>query len=692
MKSIYTTTTKYAAVALSLLLAACSTDLYNGDDDKPIVEPTEKGLNIPDDFDFSVLSTRTITVNVVDEYDGKKKYTVEGYDENPIFNPSAKLLFRRKTNEKYPCVVEDVTFPPTLKTIYIRQTDPYGLKTVYTFQVEGEGDMVCDLKPAEAPETKAAGQLRSAEHPVSFDKGNAIRAENAGKIEDGGKYYIPEGTHVTIDKKKEKMVGVTLYVEGTLWFNNKNVEDFVFENCDVYVLNGGKIDGKGEVDIVCTQGTDINVAKGGVIEGIDDLVMQKNESGNDCILYNEGTIKVNELTVNGTQIFNYCLIDIEEDFESAGAGSSLYLYGGAFLCDEFKMSGAACAIYFGPRAILKGNEAEFKESNVKIVGAGHGVNLDRNDWAVFQFDELKLSYQGFGSAYWSVEFVCNNPIKGNGGLWPAPVMSETRDKDGKIIPSFEIESTPCNGNISSEPDKKPEDTDDTTSETPEENVTYTFVFEDNWPAFGDYDMNDIVLDVNVANQEIDLKGDAKSARITASLRAVGAMKDIYLFVRSDNMVQDEIALFDGKEAHACMGDFNRSQMINTEQFDSEPAQYQTTVELTGGTLNVGNLDVFIVWGDPNASERNEIHLKGFSGTARAKKSSTSVDYQYKSDNDEGDKYHNMMWGLMVPKKFKYPTELNSIINVYPNFVKWARSGGKDCQDWYENPEGSVFEW
>lgn len=681
MESIYTTTTKYVAVALSLLLAACSTDLYNGDDDKPIVEPTEKGLNIPDDFGFSVLSTRTITVNVVDEYDGTKNYMVEGYDDNPIFNPSATLLFCRKTNEKYPCVVENVTFLKTLKTIYIQQTDPYGLKTVYAFQVEGEGDMVCDLKPAEAPETKAAGQLRSAEFPVNFDKGNATTVTNADEIKDGGKYYIPRGTAITI--RSEEMKNVTLYVEGTLEFGE---DDFDLKNsCQIYVLKEGKIIGNG-VDIDCENGTDIY--NQGVIEGIDELSMKQNDSHNDCVIYNEvgGTIKVKKLEVDGTRIFNYCLIEVKDEFESKGSGSSLYLYAGAFLCHEFEMSKGASSIYFGERAILKGESAEFKV-NGNIAGAGNGGNLSKNDWAVFQFDELKLSYQGSGVAYWCVEFACNS-VKGEGKLTSA-VWSSTKDQEGNIIPSFAIEKSECNGNISSKPDTKPEDPNDTTSEPL---GTYTFVFEDNWPGFGDYDMNDIVMDVNVVNQEVDKKGNAKSAKITASLLGVGATKDLYLFVRSDNMVQGEIPLFDGKEAHACMGDFNRSQMINTEQHNVDPAEYNIEVELTGGTLNFGNLDVFIVWGDPTASERNEIHLKGFSGTDRAKKSSTSEKYQYKSDSEEGDKYHNMMWGLMLPKGFKYPTELNSIMEVYPDFVKWAQSGGKDCQDWYKNAEGSVFEW
>lgn len=686
MKSVYTTT-KFAAFAFGLLLAACTTDLYEGDKDVPVVNPDENEINIPDDFDFSTVSKPTLTVNVIDEYEGTKKYTVEGYDDNPIFNPSATLLFRRKTNGKNPCVIEDVTFPKTLKTLYIRQTDPYGLMSVYTFDLEGEGDKVFDLKPADAPVTKAQGSLRSAEFPVNFDKGDAETVTNVSQIKNNGKYYIPKGTTVTFEQgamqegNSRKMEKVTLYVDGTVEFKIKEME--FKDDCQIYVLADGKIVGNG-VDVECKDGSDIY--NQGVIEGIDDLSTEENDTNNDCVIYNEGTITVNDLTVDGTRIFNYCLIDVKEDFESEGAGSSLYLTGGAFLCSQFEISEGSSAIYFGPRAILKGKNAQFK-ATCNIVGAGNGASLSKNDWAVFQFDRLSLNFAGWGSAYWCVEFACNS-VKGS-GQFATPVWSSTRDKDGNVIPSFVIEPTPCNGYTSSDPDKK-EDTDDTTSETPEETGTYTFLFEDNWPSFGDYDMNDIVLDLNVANQEIDQKGNAKSAIITAHLQAVGATKELYMFVRANNMVREEIPLFDGKEAHACLGDYNRSQMINTEKYDSDPVPYQTTVDLTGGTLSLGTLDVYIVWGNPNAADRNEIHLAGFSGTDRAKVSGTSVNYRYKSGSAEGDKFENMMWGLMIPRNFKYPKELHSIMEVYPQFVKWAQSGGTKYEDWYENAEGPVY--
>lgn len=687
MRSIYTTTTKYAALAISLFLAACTTDLYEGDKEAPIVDPTEDGIKIPDDFDFSTTSIRTVTVNVIDEYNGTKSYTVEGYDDNPIFNPSAKLLFRQLTNEKNPCVVEDVTLSETSKALYIRQIDPYGLKSVYTFEIVNDADMVCDLKPAEAPLTKSAGPLRSDEFPVSFDRGDAQPVTNASEIRNNGKYYIPKGVTVTFregemqEGNSRKMEKVTLYVEGTL---DIRVEEFEFKNnCQIYVSAEGKITSNG-ADIECENGTDIY--NRGIIEGIDELSMEENNSNNDCVIYNEGTITVNDLTVDGTRIFNHCLIDVKEDFESKEAGSSLYLRGGAFLCHTFEISDGPSAIYFGPQAILKGKSAKFKATPL-VVGAGNGANLSKVDWGVFWFDKLSLAYQGWGSAYWCVEFACNF-VEGP-GLLATPVWSSTRDKNGIIIPSFVIHPSKCNGNTSSDPDRE-EQTEDTTSENPDETPTYTFLFEDNWPSFGDYDMNDIVVDLNVANQEIDRQGNAKAAIITATLRAVGATKELYLFVGADNIVQKEVPLFDGKEAHTSLGNYNRTQMINTEQYDTDPLPYQTTVDLSGGRLSLGSLDVYIVWGNPDTDNRNEIHLPGFSGTSRAKVADTSVRYRYKSEGDEGDKFHNMMWGLMIPQTFKYPKEMNSIMDVYPDFVKWAQANGERYEDWYENAQGPVY--
>ena len=56
-------------------------------------------------------------------------------------------------------------------------------------------------------------------------------------------------------------------------------------------------------------------------------------------------------------------------------------------------------------------------------------------------------------------------------------------------------------------------------------MPYTYVFEDNYPLVGDYDFNDIVLDVTI---EYDRGADNKitSTYLNVALTAAGATKTI----------------------------------------------------------------------------------------------------------------------------------------------------------------------
>lgn len=107
-----------------------------------------------------------------------------------------------------------------------------------------------------------------------------------------------------------------------------------------------------------------------------------------------------------------------------------------------------------------------------------------------------------------------------------------------------------------------------------------------------------------------------------------------------------------------------------------------------GVVNANNLNVFIVWGDPNKNKKNEVHIVGFLGTEQAATALTSDEYyryKYNENIDNStEEFNNMMWGLMIPKSSfdSYPREGISIMDAYPQFMNWAKSGGKDVLDWY----------
>lgn len=52
----------------------------------------------------------------------------------------------------------------------------------------------------------------------------------------------------------------------------------------------------------------------------------------------------------------------------------------------------------------------------------------------------------------------------------------------------------------------------------------TYVFEDNWPKYGDFDLNDIVLTISNRSVQANASGNLKSAKLDIALKAVGASK------------------------------------------------------------------------------------------------------------------------------------------------------------------------
>ena len=109
-------------------------------DPDPVPKP-----EVPADGSFSIGKSKTLTVNVKDEYNGEFYYTVEAFIGNPIIGENAKLISGsgQKTNSKLPYCIS-LNIPDAMPVIYIRVTDPFKRAAVYAFDVI-EGDMICNI-------------------------------------------------------------------------------------------------------------------------------------------------------------------------------------------------------------------------------------------------------------------------------------------------------------------------------------------------------------------------------------------------------------------------------------------------------------------------------------------------------------------------------------------------------------------
>lgn len=258
--------------------------------------------------------------------------------------------------------------------------------------------------------------------------------------------------------------------------------------------------------------------------------------------------------------------------------------------------------------------------------------------------------------------------------------------------------------------------DDTPDDVEIRKAVYSYAFEDNYPKAGDYDFNDIVLNVTlpVAGNEV------KELKYVVDLQAVGAMKQLGAGLRILGINKSNVETVDfGAGAAQRDGSLSASRIF-------EDASYETTsselvIPLFGdahsvygytGTqrpmLNTGNastsltdiytleviiklknavsipsvtncLDFFIAY-QGTGEKRTEIHLNQFnSATANGQLADNNV--------LEVIKVVNNTWALCVPDKFAYPTERTVITEAYAKFADWAHDQSTNT-DWYNMPSSS----
>ncbi len=235
-------------------------------------------------------------------------------------------------------------------------------------------------------------------------------------------------------------------------------------------------------------------------------------------------------------------------------------------------------------------------------------------------------------------------------------------------------------------------------------------FEDLWPAKGDYDMNDLLLQYRL-EQVIDAQGLVKDIGADFEVLARGAQYDngfgFQLNGVSPDMVESATRSVNGAvpTAVAPEGGQDLTTFIVFENatalspapagcnfFNTEPwcARRPGPTASVRATLREAQAPEAL--GDPpfnpfifRTSRRGlEIHLPDHPPTDLADASlfGTADD---DSDPAAGRYYktaNNLPFALDIGVAWRYPVERAPIVNAYPNFGPWAESGGTRYSDWY----------
>ncbi len=251
--------------------------------------------------------------------------------------------------------------------------------------------------------------------------------------------------------------------------------------------------------------------------------------------------------------------------------------------------------------------------------------------------------------------------------------------------------------------------------TPGEGSYGTLAFEDLWPNAGDYDMNDLVVDYNIAEYRASNNKVGK-IRCEFVLQAMGAglkngfgfqlelgsskIKSVTGYSHSENYLTLNANGTEAGQSKATIIVFDNGDAImpspgtfvNTVHTDPyiQPDTIIVEIELENNEVakNVGYppYNPFLIKG---MNRGLEVHLPNKAPTDLADMSILGTE---DDDSDSGiGRYYktstHLPWAINIPTSFDYPMEKEAVNVAHEKFSSWAQSGGDIYNDWFLNLAG-----
>lgn len=742
---------------LSAALVGCVDDnknLFDAEKVKEIYQNSFPVQNIDPDMDWK--TTRTAALNVTVNEDRGAEYRVRVFDANPLSAASnAKLLAEGYTDAdgKLETLMD---YPLSLDAVFVMRTDAHNRHLLKYVAIDnGEVNTTFGLATL-APTRSARAAIHNAIETFTPRKTEAEIKELAAKatvlqpstvIKAGEVYKIPQNEIFRnkiytdgIDSENKAIV----IIQGS-WDPQGNLQQ-VERGVDIYVTNGGKIIIPEKKTLSLNHTSALTVFKGGSIKGGDDSKIYSTNGTKDCYFYNAGEIKVEELHMDGSNgVFYNCgtMILDKLNFQNEGArlinqghlkaeetSEHFTLENGCYAeIEEFNghlIQGESCAMVVKEynekgewrRTVRLGKNSMLTiKEEAKLEGATFSGPTD--GYALIKINEIESlqSFKSSGNIYYEVNEIDDDISTAD---WMKPFFDALKNSNGTISKygesPFILDAGECTGEGNKAPEGDGEDIETSA-------IKYTYAFEDNYPAAGDYDFNDAVINVTSENEykdddknklkeikyKITLAAVGANKQLGAGLRLVGIDKDVIKEIKFDgdkekfrntlpnSMFEDATVESKGDEiviplfgdAHKVYGlNYADRPFVNTET-NNRTDLYTLEISLvlnkaqSRPAITKDNLDFFIAYGQ--AGSRTEVHLYEF---REAKATANGNIHQ-----ENLDLAGNLTWAICVPE-FDHPLERVKITDAYPDFSKWATTGGHEetYNEWYNNKiENKVFK-
>ena len=743
-------------------------NLFNADQLKQIYEETFPVKNIDSDGDWTM--SRSVTAHVSINGDQGVDYKIQIFDADPLSPEStAKLLAEGTVTQSMTLdVVMDCA--TSLDKVFVARIDEQKRYLVQPTAIENGtvtahfGDkgtptrsisraVMTSIPVMEAPYTadfisakKAISTVIQANWDLSAKSGWGgsygqfpvfTESERWFKIQEG---TFKAGFSATGNRDGEISAVKVIVPQGSTWVieNSNQFSDIT----EIIVENGGKIEIAKNGSLILTRASYITVMQGGSIVGdrgiqitnssagrtnynagtIDCDFLKIDGSGNGVDFVNYGTLKLNSYnaSTNGTTLINHGTIEVEniDGNNNTNIKNGCYLKAGKLQFGTLVMGNTSEAIC--KELTGNGNDNNIVMEAQSMLTCTGKANLFRTVTGPTQGTALLRIHEidNTSGLAQSASKVSNNIIceitdqtyKGEAHYNWSPfawLVNKGLQQGATYCNPGKAEFIlPADGDCVKEgynSDEKPDDVEI-------RYAVYSYAFEDNYPKAGDYDFNDIVLNVTLPAAG----NDVKELKYKIDLRAVGAVKQLGAGLRIRGIDKNNV-----EEISFGAGAAQRTGSLNSGIFENasyEANGNELVIPLFGDAhyvygytgaqrpmLNTGNastpltdiytlevnvklkneisvpsvtdgLDFFIAY-QGIGQKRTEIHLTHFnSATANGQLADNEVLEVIKAVNNT--------WALCVPDKFAYPTETTVITNAYSKFADWAHDQSSTT-DWYK---------
>lgn len=774
-KKKYTYTFSILLAVVGFLFQGCKEDVFNPEKVKATYQDRFPVKDIDPEMDWKM--TRSIQINVTVNMDAGTDYSLRIYDDNPLTeNSKAQLLAEGTANNKM-AFLSTMDCPIDVTAVYVCLTDAANRSVVKFCSIEdGSLQTSFGVSPSTRAATRATNNGIATYSPDRTEaeikalvptarelKENTVIVKNdVYKISKGTTYQGKITTYGIYDGT------ATVIVEGT-WNPGNNIAK-INAGIDLIVTGSGKIilpkDGNKDngKSLYLIGSSRFIVFPGGSIAGETGgtgYIYLSNASGGR-LNYNAGSIQVHTIEISGVGLFYNSGKTELNTLQLSNAGSKLVNQGEVNLVtvshsnsliengcrltvsQDFYGSltmGSNCSATIGNYApnrnwgktISMGSNSMLT-INGTVNWGGITANGPQNGSALIKIGTL-TDVNGFahksGHIYYEVQKDQITDVwKRNTFLRYLLNTNGTLSKWGEApihIPAGECTgngNTPASGSGTSATD---------------EAITYTYAFEDNFPMVGDYDFNDIVLDVKTSYKREKQTNAIKAIQIDVTLAAAGASHTVGAGLRIVNIPKSAIRsirtggddrrfqetltsprtgkrffsynsstqMEDGdndiviplfNDEHQVFG-VEQGTHVNTASTAGLHAEgrksytYEIIIELADQTkqtplFSKDDLDFFICYQYQYMQKRVEVHLYEFwkyKATAAGMTMETNLDLA-----------GNNTWAICVPN-FRYPKELvnisitsNPSAGAYPLFLDWARNRNVNT-NWYLSPnENNVY--